>query len=101
MHHQGVAQAILLLVQQYLVTGAEADVVHLDAGVRLHDRRAQKPLHVDQFVAAAQGAQGAFALLLHGVPDRDGVNVVTHKDLHFIGVQKETCIIIPCKAAYN
>ncbi len=78
MHHQRVAQAVLLCVQHVLVRRAEALVIHLDARVAFHYRSAQVAVHQQVLGLAAQEAQRAFAVQFDRVPYGDGVNVVSH-----------------------
>lgn len=61
-----------------VMPGAEALFVHLNAGVRLHDRRTQVALHLTQLQLSPKGAQGAFALQLHGIPHGNGIDMITH-----------------------
>lgn len=76
--HQRVTQAILLGVKQHMVPLAKALFVDAHAGIGLHHRAAQKPIHIGRLDAAAQRAQRALALLLERIPHGDGIDMITH-----------------------
>ena len=72
------AEPIVALEQHPLVVLAEALLVHLNTHVRLHDRRAERIFNLLQFHPALQGAEQALAVNFRRVPNRNGVDVVSH-----------------------
>ena len=78
LQHQRVAQTVFTHKEHGLVVPAEALVVDLHAYVRLHYRRAQVAFRFAQLRLALQGAQQAFAVQLHGVPQGNGIDMVSH-----------------------
>ena len=82
MHHQRMAQPVFLGIEQRLMPGAEALLIHLNPGIRLHHRSAQESIHINQFIAPPQGAQGAFPFQFHRIPYRDGINMIQQSKRH-------------------
>ena len=76
--HQRMPQPIVGGKKHGLMVLAKASFIDTDPGIRLHDGSTKAALHFIQFQLAAQGAKKAFAVQLHGVPNGDGVQVISH-----------------------
>ena len=68
---------------------AEAFLVDLDTGIRLHDGCAQIMLHLAQLCLSLEGAKEALSVQFDGVPYGDCVDMILQSDftLPFISLQ--------------